>query len=210
TEPPPGIPIAGVLAAPGTYTVSLARRIDGVTVDLEQVQSFEVTSVRQATLAGSSQSERVAFLRRADELKRATKGSVAAVDEAVAALEAIKDTLARSTAGLDLYQEANALAQRAQRLRMRLAGSEAREQMGDPGPVSIQRRIDVASLDATTAAHGPTGTQRRSLEIAQAEFEEVRPELDRLIDVDLAALQRRLSEAGVPWTPGRGLPIAGQ
>jgi len=210
TKPPPGIPIAGVLAAPGTYTVSLARRIDGVTVDLEQVQSFEVTSVRQATLAGSSQADRVAFLRRADELKRATKGSVAAVDEAVAALEAIKDTLARSTAGLDLYQEANALAQRAQRLRVRLAGSEARGQMGDPGPVSIQHRIEVASLDGTTAAHGPTATQRRSLEIAQAEFEEVGPELDRLIDVDLAALQRRLNEAGVPWTPGRGLPIAGQ
>ena len=56
-----------------------------------------------------------------------------------------------------------------------------------------------------TAAHGPTATQRRSLEIAQAEFEEVRPELNRLIDVDLAALQRGLSEAGVPWTPGRGL-----
>jgi hypothetical protein len=44
------------------------------------------------------------------------------------------------------------------------------------------------------------------VEIAERLFTEVRRELDRL-EADFTALQERLDAAGVPWTPGRGVPI---
>jgi hypothetical protein len=49
---------------------------------------------------------------------------------------------------------------------------------------------------------------KRSLEIAIEEFAEVGQQLDRLIDSEFRDLRQKLDAAGVPWTPGRGVPVA--
>jgi hypothetical protein len=51
----------------------------------------------------------------------------------------------------------------------------------------------------------PTTTQRRNIEIAQAEFAALRRELAVLLDNDLAQLEAELESFGAPWTPGRRL-----
>ena len=91
-------------------------------------------------------------------------------------------------------------------LELRLVGDTRRSEMGDPGPVSIRRRLRVAVAGNEVSSYGPTPTHRRSLEIATEQFAEVRAELDRLLELELPALQSRLDAAGVPWTPGRGVP----
>ena len=197
----------GVLAAPGNYTVTFAKRVNGVLEDLGHTQLFEVVSVREPTLEGSKQPDRVEFARRVDELKRAVKGSVSAIEELTEDIDAIQETLARSTAAPALYAEATAIEQQARRLRDDLTTNEDRQKMGDPGPVSIDRRLDVAGWGARTTAHGPTATQSANFEIAEAKFVEVGAALDRLIDQDFAALKRKLDDAQVPWTPGRGVPV---
>jgi hypothetical protein len=205
-DPDPWSPPTGVLAAPGIYTVSLGRRVDGTLQDLGQRQTFEVVSIREPALPGSGQEDRVAFSRRVDELRRGAAGSVAALDELDRSVTAIKKTLLRSTAPEALYDDANAIGQRAKRLRDRLAGNDMRDGMGDPGPMSVGERIGFSTFGARNSAYGSTITQRRNVEIAERLFTEVRRELDRL-EADFTALQERLDAAGVPWTPGRGVPI---
>ncbi|MEE9291445.1 MAG: glycosyl hydrolase, partial [Acidobacteriota bacterium] len=197
----------GVLVDPGTYSVSLGRRIDGVLEDLGQSQTFEVISIREPTLHRSTQAERVAFSRRVGELSGAVAGSVSAIDETVEAIKAIKKTLLRSTAGADLYEEANGIGQRALQLRDRLTINEDRGRMGDPGPMPIDHRVDVAGRGARASAYGPTTTQAQNMEIAEREFKEVGRALDRLFDREFTALKEKLDAAGVPWTPGRGVPV---
>jgi len=51
-----------------------------------------------------------------------------------------------------------------------------------------------------------SSTLRREYEIAASAFAELLPELRRLVEVDLAALEEKLEDAGAPWTPGRGVP----
>jgi hypothetical protein len=80
--------------------------------------------------------------------------------------------------------------------------------MGDIGPVPISSRLGAAGFGARTTAYGPTSIQIRSLEIADEEFAEVGRTLDRLINTDLRAPMDKLDAAGVPWTPGRGIPVA--
>ncbi len=204
----PYIAPAGVLAAPGTYTVSFGKRVDGKLVDLDQIRTFEVKSIREPTLTRSSQDDRVVFARRVDELKRAAAGSVSAIDELVQATVAMKSALVRSTADASLYDEANSIGQQAGRLKDRLTTNEERQKLGDYGPVTIKHRVDVAGFGARRQVYGPTVTQERSLAIAEEEFKEISTTLDRLIDQDFAALKDKLDAAGVPWTPGRGVPIA--
>lgn len=206
--PPSWSDPAGVLVTPGTYNVSLGKRIDGNLESLGQNQTFEVVSIREPAMPGSRQEDRVAFSRRADELNRAVAGSVSAIDETVKAIEAIKEALLRSTAGADLYRDANSLGQQLMSLRDRLTNNQARQEMGDPGPVPVDRRVEVALDGARETAYGPTPTHRRSLEIAEEQFAEARRSLDRVLEVDLEALKKRLDAEGVPWTPGRGVPAA--
>jgi hypothetical protein len=200
--------MVGFLAAPGSYTVSLAKWQDGVATELGSSQAFEVVRMRQGTLPGVSPEERVAFLAGpVAELDRDVGAAAAAIDEAQVRLASIKQALMRSTvADTSLDAEARALERRFADLELRLVGDSRRSEKGDPGPVSIKRRVQVVLTGNQVSTYGPTPTHRRSLEIATEQFAEVRAELDRLLEVDLPALENELDAAGVPWTPGRGVP----
>ncbi|HXV75807.1 MAG TPA: hypothetical protein VD788_05755 [Candidatus Polarisedimenticolaceae bacterium] len=197
----------GALAPPGSYSVSLAERVDGVTTDLGQTRTFEVVRMRGGTLPGSGPERLVAFLERLAETQRQVQGARRVVDDTTLALRAIREALMRSTAdGGELGSAARALEQRLFEIRERLAGNERRQVYGDPGPVSIARRLQVASVGTRVSTYGPTPTHIESLAIAERQFAELRRDLDRLVDVELPELERRLDEAGVPWTPGRRVP----
>jgi hypothetical protein len=76
----------------------------------------------------------------------------------------------------------------------------------EPTRPSLLERVDRAVEAHWTSTSAATGTHRREYEIAAAAFAQLLPELRRLVEVDLAALEERLEDAGAPWTPGRGVP----
>ncbi len=195
----------GVLVAPGTYRVSLARRIDGVTTDLGQSQAVEVVSIREPTLPGSSQDERVTYARRVDEMRRAANGTLESVDEILVELEAIKEALGRSTADPALYARAQSIEQRLKAERDRIAGNGTQGRFSVNRPVPVTGRLAHAAYNPHANAYGPTATQRMSLSIAQDLFADISAVLTNLVDVEYAALKTALDAASVPWTPGRGV-----
>lgn len=197
---------AGVLASPGSYTVTLSRRIDGKLEDTGQSQVFNVVSIREPVLAGSEQGPRVDFSRRVDELRRKVDGAASALGELSTDLEAVKDSLLRSTADHALYTQAQALQQEAKRLAQLINGNDQRQMLGGGGQVPIAQRLSVAGIGSRTSAYGPTQTQRESLAIAEEEFAALEPGLDALVNKDMPELKRQMNSSGVPWTPGRGVP----
>ena len=199
---------AGLLSAPGSYSVSFGRRIDGKLEDLGQTQSFDVISIREPVIEGMSQDERVAIMREIDEMIRAVAGSVAAIDELIVATGAIKEWLLNSTADHDLYDRTQSMEKTAKALRDRLAGNPTRGKFNDFGLVTVSRRLEVAQFIPTTNAFGLTATQRQSFEIAKTQFAEIKTELKQLVEQDYEVLKQDLDAAGVPWTPGRGVPVA--
>lgn len=106
----------------------------------------------------------------------------------------------------ELDDRVRALEDRVRTMQERLKGNERRDLYGDTGPVSIDRRLRVASLGTATSTYGPTPTHVASLEIAEEQFAGLRQDLDRLVGRELPELETQLDEAGVPWTPGRPVP----
>ena len=196
---------AGVLVAPGRYRVSMQRRVDGELQDLNQTQTFDAVSIRNPTLPGASQEERIVYQQQVDELIRATSGSIGSIDAVLAELDAIKNVLGRSTASTALYEQANDIRQRAQRQRDRLAGNSTRSSFGAPGPMSVNARLQHAAYNPHANAHGPTATQRQSLSIARDAYRSVSAELRQIVDTEYGQLKRALDAASVPWSPGRGI-----
>lgn len=196
---------AGVLVAPGTYRVSMHQRIDGAMSALNQTQTFDVVSIREPTLPGTSQQERIAFQQRVDEIRRAVNGTLESIDEVLTALGAIEEVLQNSTADMSLYAQANSLGKRITAQRDRISGNRTSGEYSVNRPMPITSRLSHAAYNPNTTAHGPTATQRQSLSIAQDEFADVGSQLTQLIDQEYQALLRSLDTASVPWTPGRGV-----
>jgi len=199
-----GNPI-GVLVVPGTFSVSMQKRVDGVLSDLGQRQSFEVVSIREPTLPGSTQEQRVVFETQIDELMRASGGTVMAIDKISVELDAVKEVLARSTADASLYEIANSIKQRITIQRERLSGNETRDNFKDLGEVPLRDRIMHARFRLEQNAYGPTPEQRESLQIGRALYDDVYQQLTQIIDVEYAGLKEALDAARVPWSPGRGI-----
>ena len=196
---------AGVLVAPGQYRVTLHRRIDGELEPVGEARTFEAVSIRNPTLPGSSQDERIVYQQQVDELARAASGSVASIDEILLELDAIKNVLGRSTANPSLYAQAVDLRQRAQRERDKLAGNATRSSFGAPEPMSVAARLGHAAYSPHANAYGPTATQRQSLSIARTRYQEISAALRQIVDNEYQTLRDALDAAGVPWSPGRGI-----
>ncbi len=196
---------AGVLVAPGTFTVSMQQRVDGVLTDLGQSQSFEVVSIRESTLPGSTQEQRVVFESQLHELGRAADGTLNAIDRISAELDAVKATLARSTADPSLYEIADSIQERLLQQRDRISSNETRNIFKDWTGMSVGDRLSHARFDPSANAYGPTPLQRESYAIGKRLYDDVAVELSSLVDTEYAGLKDALDKAGVPWTPGRGV-----
>ena len=196
----------GVLVVPGTFSVKMQIRNDGTLTDLAEPRDFDVVSIRpDPVLPGSSQEQRVIFESQVDELSRAATGSVASIDEVIAELDAVKQTLVRSLTDGSLYELANSIQQNLKIQRDRIGGNEKRDMYLDPGEMTVGARLWHAGFVFSAGAYGPTPEQRESLRIARALYDDIVANLSTLVDEEYAGLKQAMDTARVPWTPGRGI-----
>lgn len=91
-------------------------------------------------------------------------------------------------------------------LRELLTGDRTRSRRSEPAMPGIVSRVQTVVGGQWSNTASPTGTQREQLALASDLFAGMVEELRQLVDVDLPHLEDRLDAAGVPWTPGRGVP----
>jgi photosystem II stability/assembly factor-like uncharacterized protein len=200
------IEFSGPLVPPGNYTVSLAKRVNGKLTTLGSPQSFVVSAIGTRGQPGAPIEEVVAFTRTLDDLNRQVAGAGAALKTLLTETQAIKETLLRSSATEALRNQARELELELLKLQQKLSGNEARDLYNASGPVSISKRVSVAMLGTFRSTYGPTESHRNTVNIASREFEDVKQGIQRINDTDMPALRAELNQAGVPWTPGRGVP----
>ncbi|PWB78095.1 MAG: glycosyl hydrolase [Holophagae bacterium] len=199
---------AGYLVAPGTYTVSIAQRVDGEVTELAGPVAFEVVRLREGALPGAPPAETAAFLERAANVQLAVDGARGALDDAMARVGRLKTALDRSTAppGGELDRDLRALTERLLAIDEQMSGNQSRRQIGEPMPPTMALRLRVAIEGVDSATYGPTATHRRSLELAEQQFALLQVELRKAVDVDLPEFEQRMAEAGAPWTSGQRIP----
>ncbi len=197
----------GHLAVPGDYTVEMAKQIDGQTTQLSGPRPFTVERMRTGALAGAEPEETVAFWKQIADLQRATSAANQVIASSREKLGNLKTALERSNAepgsmGREIYQ----LEQDLYAIEEVLGGNQSKNQVGEKGPHTIGTRMFVATIGTGLSTYGPTPTHRRSLEIAEQEFADIRQRLKSLSEQRIPALEQRLRDAGAPWTPGSPIP----
>jgi hypothetical protein len=197
----------GPLALPGTYTVSVDKRIDGVTTQLVEPTEFVVEPLGYGSLPSADKAAVLAFQKKTGELQRAMFGANEAAKEAAKRIKYIKSTIEKTpTLDPGIREEARDLELRLKDLREQLTGDPTKPRRSEPAMDGLMRRVNQVVYGHWSTTYGPTETHKKNYDIAAELFEEILDDLRQVIEVDLVALENKLEDAGAPWTPGRGVP----
>lgn len=192
---------AGPLVGPGTYTVSMAKRVDGVTTPLGQPQKFEVYMLDGGQAARAPAV--VAFEQKAFTLQRAMVGANSFVDElstrTQSLLRAVEETPGASA---KLTADVRALETQLRDIREALNGDPTLSRRQEPTPPSLLGRLNVLT-QGTRSLDAPTATQEHQYGIVAGEYAKIQARLHALVDGDVKQIEAAAEAAGVPWTSGR-------
>jgi hypothetical protein len=201
-----GGPPRGLLAAPGTYTVTLAKVVDGVTTPLAEPRSFEVVPLHSATPEKADPSAVAAFWREYEQAVRDHTAIQVALAQALVKVDRMNEVILNSAADLgELDQMLAAVRRDLHALDHRLNGDRSKQQPGEKFQPIINDRLSSVARGVDRSTSGPTTTHRRMLEIATTEIEALKADL-AVTMTQMTDLSQKLLNAGAPWLEGQPLP----
>ncbi len=204
SDNPFATPPAGPMVVPGTYAVSLSKRIDGEIVPLGEPRRFEAVALGTASLPAEDRVALVKFQRETASLQRAVLGAARALEETENRLAHIEKALLQfPDADTALLDEARSLEDRLYQIDVALNGDRTIRSLREPTPPSIVERVQSIVSGHWRSTSAPTETHRAAFRIAGNAFEPVLEQLRGLIAEDVRTLEAKLDAAGAPWTPGR-------
>ncbi len=201
-------PPRGPHVLPGTYTVTLEKKVAGVLTELAPPQTFNVVPLDLATLGATDREAALEFKLAAQRLRRSVSGAVRASAEAGNRIVHLRKAL-DETPGADATPGVVALMAELERIgaelndiNLALTGDPTKAGRNVFQPPSIYERVERIALDQWVTTQAPTETHRQAYGWAEEAFS---TELSRLraLFADLETLEAQLEDAGGPWTPGR-------
>lgn len=193
----------GIMVAPGTYTVTLSKQIDGVATDLSQAMEFKVEQLRKGTLEGANPEEVVAFWKELSATQADNRKTSMMLNSAKTKVAAMRKALAQTNIQPgDLDLKLHNLNQDILDLETEFNGKRSRSIIGERNNPTIGSRIRVAQIGTSGSTYGPTPMHKRNLEIAQKELR-IMKEKVAFIKVRIADLEKVLKDAGAPWILGQ-------
>ncbi len=197
----------GPMAVPGTYTVEMSRRVDGVLEMLAEPVSFQVIALGTPTLPLGHRDAILAFQKQVGELQQAVMGANSAAAAAAERLELMKVAVERYP-GVNpaMREQIRTLELRLMDLREAINGDPTKRRRQEAAMPGLMSRVQTVVGGTWSASAAPTATHHESYDIAATEFEAILPDLTALIETDIPALGRQLEEAGVPYIQGGSVP----
>ena len=193
----------GPYVLPGTYTVTISKQVDGEITDLTEPEPFDVVPLALGTFQPEDRAEVRDFHQKVAKLYRAVQAAGQSLSEAQSQLSGIGQAVFNTPdADQTLAHEAHVLSNRLKEISQALNGDSLPARFGEPTLPGIRGQVQFA-VSSWNMTAPPTQTQRDAYEYAASEFGDVLAQLRALIETDLKALQAKLDDAGVPWTPGR-------
>ena len=194
---------AGPMALPGTYSVTLSKRVEGALEDISGPQEFALKPMFTGGLQAENREELLAFQQKTAELFRAVMGTSRAAGEIDSRIDHMIQAVVDTPDSTEAQASAlRALKARMQELKVTLSGDRTRSSRNEPSPMSLSSRIASIAWGTWNAQSDVTGNHSDSYDVAAAQMPVVLTEL-KSIAADLAGLEAELEAAGAPWTPSR-------
>jgi hypothetical protein len=194
---------SGPMVAPGRYSVTLAKRVDGVVTAIGEPQTFAVAPLDSGVAPRLPAV--VAFQQKTAALQRALLGANAVATETMSRIQLLKRAIQETpTADDKLGTEVRRIEARLREVQASLAGDPTIARRQEPTPPSLLNRVNgIANSLWSNTMEDATATQKRQYDIAAGELGGLLDRLRTLVEQDLKKVEDQAETAGVPWTSGR-------
>ena len=193
----------GPLALPGSYSVTLSKKVDGIATALGAPQNFIVKALPLSPEATDDRAALQAFQKQTSALIRATAGAGRAAAELRNRLQHLSKALERTAAeNAPQRTKLAALTDRLDQFETALNGDSTIGGRNEPTPLSISARLNGIRFASWRSQAPVAAVHTQSYAIAEQEFQAALTRL-RAIQRDLIQLESELERLGAPWTPGR-------
>lgn len=197
----------GSMVAPGTYTATLYKQEDGVSTQLAGPVEFEVKRLYEGALPAADPKVTAAFWRENEIFNGAVTAATRTLDNALERVEILQKALLRTTSAPgDIDKQAHDLKQRLQWIDVELRGYRSKSKIGEKNNPTLFTRKNFANAGFGSSTYGPTPAQQRSLEIAADNFNELKTQLDEIVNTEIPKLEAELKKLGAPWFEGQPIP----
>ena len=198
----------GNLVAPGKYSVTIGKRVDGKFSQLAGPQEFQVREVELVPLPDADRKLLADFQKDLLKIQRdlsAVLGTASQISSNLDQMKVVLDQLPEAPP--ESRERVRKLIASQKETVRKLNGDSILRARNENVPMSISERVGIAVGAGRTISAKPTGTQREQFAIARQELDEVSATLRQRSEKDLRELETLLDKLGAPWTPGR-LPPA--
>jgi photosystem II stability/assembly factor-like uncharacterized protein len=196
----------GYMATPGTYSVTLVKKVDGVTSVLAGPKDFEVVQLREGALEGASFAELEAYRQKIEELGKSVSAASTVLKNTEDKVDVMIKALDRTPkAPGELDSLLHELKMDLFVLNEKMNGKSTKREIGEKDNPTFRNRYSVARAGLSTT-YGPTPMHRQSLDLAETSFAEFKSELEVIKNIRIPELEQKLIEAGAPWIEGQPLP----
>ena len=194
---------AGALVVPGKYTVSLAKRVEGVVTPLPGTQIVEVVAEGPATR--EDRAAMADFQEKLGKLQKALTATTQTATEAGTSPECDPPRHRRHAVAVlpSSAKKRLKLEKQLDQINIALSGDRVWRATNEGVPASISDHVQAAASPTRGTTGRPTRTAVEQYQIASDELAVEIPKLRKLFETDIKALEKQLDAAGAPPTPGR-------
>lgn len=197
----------GLMVAPGQYTVTLSKEIDGVATQLSDPMKFDVEQMYTPELEGASKEEAETFRQELAAMQRKVSAFNISLKQAFHKADAMQYALGRAKIQPgELDHKIHDLKQELYKIEEKLRGNQSKNAVGELVKPTINKRLNHAFMGVRDASYGPTPAHKESLEIALKAYNELRKQLKQIIEDKIPTIESALEKAGAPWTIGQEIP----
>ncbi|MEM7107756.1 MAG: glycosyl hydrolase [Bacteroidota bacterium] len=194
----------GTLVAPGAYTVSLSKYVDGAFTALSEPVTFRVKALNNTILPSEDRDALEQFQKDVNELARRVSGAGNSISELRNELRHIKKAIDKSLVDQEaLTLTYSVFRDKLNAIAIGINGDRVASQLDLDRPMPAGQRIGLIQYEMFNSTSAPTKTHVTGLALAKEEFKPYLTSLRSLIRVDLVNLQQQLENAGAPYTPNR-------
>ena len=192
---------SGQLASPGSYTATLVKEDEGVSIELDDPITFNVVDLERGTLQGMSYEEYNTHAENLISVQNRQSVLSDNMNETMNMVKAMRVSLSRSKSiNNELSKRLFDIEEQLNQLSKKVYGNSAKSEVGVKNDPTVSSYIGNA-YRGLTSTYGPTGQHKQSLNIANSMLDKLYVELDA-ISGNLPNLKVELDKMSAPLIIG--------
>jgi len=195
----------GVMVTPGTYSVTLVKRVDGVNTVLQGPKSFNVKPLYEGTLPRKSFKEMNDFREAAFAFQQDLTATNIALSKSQQKVDAMLRALNKATSPSDdLFTKLNDAKNALLDIDKELHGDSIKDEIGERSNPTASEGNSLG-WRALGNTYGPTDEHKALLSRVQSQLKKVKAKLLPIVNSTLPGLESDLKKTGAPWIEGQGM-----